>query len=256
MIESRNLLVMPFGNNSIESEWIFEKKERHFDVVLLYYHKVIKKEIIKAGSEHFAVFHLEDFKWPMIQSFFNLHSSYLQKYDYFFFPDDDIELSRSSIQQLFKCAQHFNLQMTQPVLSLDSYKSWRVLRKKFFSGVRYLSAVELMCPLMTRDALIELLPTFNLNHSGWGIDILWGDIIRKKFGEKSIAVFDLIETKHTKPVGTGEMYSKLGKSAFEERDEIFQQYGLELTKIVTLPVSENTFKNKLRSYFMLKKQLK
>lgn len=246
---------MPFGNKSIESEWIFEKKDRLFDVVLLYYHPSIDNELLIQPTEHFKVFHLRDFKWPMIQSFFNSNPSYLNDYDFFFFPDDDIELSRTTIHRLFYTAQLYDLHMSQPVLSRDSFKSWRVLRKKFFSGMRYLSAVELMCPLMTRDALQELLPTFNLNRSGWGIDILWGEMIRKKFGNKSIAVFDLIETKHTKPVGKGELYAKLGKSAFEERDEIFNQYGIKLQKIVTLPIPENSIFNKLISYFRLKKIL-
>jgi uncharacterized protein (UPF0262 family) len=111
-----------------------------------------------------------------------------------------------------------------------------------------------MCPVMSRVALCELMPTFNLNRSGWGIDILWGEMIRKKFGNKSIAVFDLIETRHTKPVGKGELYDKLQKTAVEERDEIFEKHNIQLRKIITLPIKENSLKNKFKSYLSLKKK--
>jgi hypothetical protein len=245
---------MPFGRNSIASDWIFDSANRSFDVVLLYYHPTIENPLLSTNNPNFTVYHLQDFKWPMIQKLFQLHPQYLSQYDYFFFPDDDIEISQPAIHRLFICAQQYGLQMTQPVLSRDSYKSWKALRKKHFSGMRYLSSVELMCPVMSRVALCELMPTFNLNRSGWGIDILWGEMIRKKFGNKSIAVFDLIETRHTKPVGKGELYDKLQKTAVEERDEIFEKHNIQLRKIITLPIKENSLKNKFKSYLSLKKK--
>lgn len=122
--------------------------------------------------------------------------------------------------------------------------------------MRYLSAVELMCPVMHQAAVLELLPTFSLNESGWGIDILWGEMIRKKFGPKSIAVFDLLSAKHTKPVGKGELYNKLGKSSFQERDEIFEKYNITLQKIYKLNLPENSLLTRMKSYFHLKKALK
>jgi hypothetical protein len=146
--------------------------------------------------------------------------------------------------------------MTQPVLSRGSFKSWKILKKKYLSGIRYLSAVELMCPALSKTAMNELYPTFCLNESGWGIDILWGELIRKKFGNKSIAVCDLLTAKHTKPVGKGELYSKLGKTAFEERDEIFKKYQITQQMIFLLPIKENKFIHRIGSYFKLKDQLK
>lgn len=119
--------------------------------------------------------------------------------------------------------------------------------------MRYLSAVELMCPVMHQAAVLELLSTFSLNESGWGIDILWGEMIRKKFGPKSIAVFDPLSAKHTKPVGKGELYIKLGKSSFHERDEIFEKYQITQRKIYALPINENSLINKFKSYLSLKK---
>ncbi len=251
----RNIVIMPFGRSSRRSEWIFNSYDRPFDVLLLTYHPPAEIKDLNLDSTHYRVLNLQDFKWVMIHKLLVQNQDILNRYDYFFFVDDDIEISLANVENLFLLTNKYNLVMSQPVLSRDSYKSWRVLRKKFVSGIRYLSTVELMCPVMSRVAVEELLPTFNLNKSGWGIDILWGDLIRRKFGEKSIAVFDLIVARHAKPVGQGELYEKLGKSAFDERDEIFQKYQLKDTTIFELPLSENTLVNKVRSYFKLRNQL-
>ena len=93
----------------------------------------------------------------MIQNLFQQKPEYLSHYDYFFFPDDDIEIDRKTIHLLFSWIKEFDLKLSQPVLTRDSFKSWRVLRKKYFSGMRYLSAVELMCPVMHQAAVLELL---------------------------------------------------------------------------------------------------
>jgi hypothetical protein len=255
-MSSKNLVVMPFGNQSLESDWIFNTTARDFDVVLLFYHSSINNQRLTKDNPAYTLFELKDFKWLMIQNLFQQKPEYLSRYDYFFFPDDDIEIDLKTIRLLFSWIKEFDLKLSQPVLTRDSFKSWRVLRKKYFSGVRYLSTVELMCPAMHQAAVVELLPTFSLNESGWGIDILWGEMIRKKFGPKSIAVFDVLGAKHTKPVGKGELYNKLGKSSFQERDEIFERYNISIQKIYRLNLPENSLLTRMKSYFQLKKSLK
>src|SRR5699024_4279379 len=102
-----------------------------------------------------------------------------------------------------------SLMMAQPALSQESYYSWDALRSKWYSGMRYVNTVELMCPLMSKVALVENIKYFCETKSGWGIDLLWGKVIRSKFGKKSIGVFDLIVVDHLKPVGAGKLYNKL-----------------------------------------------
>ncbi len=243
---------MPFGNKSLESDWIRDNANRDFDVILLFYHEHIQESILKDNSKSFTLFHLKNFKWVMIQDLFlKIDLELIDQYDYFFFVDDDIEISKSDISFLFYNMKEHHLQMSQPALTRRSYKSWKSLRRKLLSGLRYLSSVELMCPMMSRDCVKLLLPTFALNKSGWGIDILWGKMVRDQFGPKSIAVFDTIRATHSKPVGKGELYEKLDNPAVKERDEIFARYQLEEKAIYTLPLSDNTFSNRLVSYFRL-----
>ncbi len=253
-MEKKNLVIVPFGNTSIESPWIFDETNRSFDVVLLFYHDTIVNAKLKIENSAFSLYQLRNFKWVMVKKFFEQNPQYINRYEYFFFPDDDIEIERKNINLLFDMMREYALQMTQPVLLPGSFKSWKILKKKRWSGIRYLSTVELMCPTLSKNAIIELLDTFSLNESGWGIDILWGEMIRKKFGSKSIAVFDVIGAKHTKPVGGGELYGKLGKSAFEERDDIFEKYNIKKQKIYNLPLNENQLLNRIKSYIYLKRK--
>lgn len=250
----KNLVVMPLGKDSIKSPWLLESKNRGFDVICLAYHDPGDLSL-DMQSPHYRVVVFKDFKWVMIRDLFHAEPELLNQYEHFLFLDDDIEITGDDILNLFWFAQTNHLQLTQPVLTRDSFKSWKVLRRKLLSGIRYLSTVELMCPLMHRDAIVELLPTFALNRSGWGIDILWGERIRSRFGNRCIAVCDLIRARHTRPVGKGELYAKLGKSAFEERDEIFQQFKLKDNSIYELPIPENNRMEKIKSYFALRKTL-
>jgi hypothetical protein len=98
-----------------------------------------------------------------------------------------------------------------------------------------------------------LLPTFALTKSGWGLDILWGEQIRAKYGEKSIAVIDAIIVDHIKPVGKGELYNKIDTPACRERDEIFEKFNIVIRKIYNLSVPENSLWNRIKSYNAIKR---
>ncbi|MBL0742125.1 DUF707 domain-containing protein [Chryseolinea lacunae] len=250
---SKNLVVMPYGNTSLHSDWIFDDTARDFDVILLYYHADIDHPKLQQTSSAFSVRHYKSFKWWMIQQLFQEEPELLTRYEGFFFPDDDIVVSKADIHFLFYVTKKFNLALSQPALTRDSFKSWRALRRKHVSGMRYLSAVELMCPVMSAAAVRFLLPTFALTRSGWGLDILWGEQVRKEFGEKSIAVFDAIQVAHIKPVGKGELYEKLGMPAAAERDDIFAKYNITVQKIHTLNLPENNLLSRFKSFRMFRK---
>lgn len=252
----KNLVIMPFGRDSRRSPWLGDSSGRAFDVLLLAYHDPAEMPDLDLRSPHYRVEVLGDFKWIMIQKLFALHPELCSSYEYFFFVDDDIEMESSGITDLFYLAKKYKLLMTQPVLSRDSFKSWKVLRRKWLSGIRYISSVELMCPMMHREAVQQLLPTFSLNRSGWGIDILWGERIRTQYGDRRIGVFDQVTARHMRPVGKGELYEKLGKPAHEERDEIFQKFQLKDSTIYELPLRENSLLERANSYWRIRKELK
>jgi hypothetical protein len=105
-----------------------------------------------------------------------------------------------------------------------------------------------MCPMMTAEGIRQLLHTFKLTRSGYGIDLLWGELVRKEAGSKSIGVFDTQPVYHSKPVGKGELYKKVEESVFAERDRIFSDYGITDQKIHAMPVPENGWFQRWKSY--------
>lgn len=244
-LSAGNLLIMPFGKDSLRSEWIVKPGGRDFDVKLLSYEE--ETELKGEGEEGYDLFTLRDFKWMMIHRYLTeIEPEVLERYERFFFPDDDIRMNKREINWLFRLFSASDLKMAQPSLTRDSHHSWPELLHRRFSGMRYVSAVELMCPMMKSDALRTVLSTFTENQSGWGIDLLWGRMIRDKYGPRSIGVFDSVQAQHLKPIGKGELYRKLETPAEEEMEWLLDRYGMELEPIHTLDIPENGLFPRLR----------
>jgi len=110
----------------------------------------------------------------------------LGDYDYYWFPDDDLEFKEQNAFFDYVASHKFDL--CQPSLTADSIINHEFLRHQR-SEFRKVPFVELMCPCFTRKALTELLWTFDLNHSGYGVDILWGEGI----------VIDRFQIRHSRP---------------------------------------------------------
>jgi hypothetical protein len=244
-----NLVVMPFGRDSLRSDWITNGAARNFDVVLLGYHTITDDDVL--SSPGVTIFQYYDYKWWMIQDLFTQHPGLLKKYTAFFFLDDDIEVTKEQINKLFDCFNYLPVQLAQPSLTADSYMSWRALRHKKMSGLRYVTTVELMCPMMRQPALEKLLPTFKLTKSGWGVDLLWGKKILNYFGNKQFAVLDIIQVRHGKPVGKGELYAKLDEPAKAEEDKIRSDNELLKFRIKEIRSWWNTLPGRLISYYHL-----
>ena len=251
--KSKNLLVMPFGRKSLRSPWLFDSANRNFDVVLLCYHEMPDDPHVNHPA--LTSYQLNDFKWWMIANLFEHAAPGLAaQYEQFYFIDDDIETDKESINFLFDCFKRSPFVLAQPALTRDSYMSWKALRVQPLSGHRYVSTVELMCPLMTRAVLEALLPIFKLTKSGWGVDLLWGKQVLDKFGPDRIGVFDVVQVRHGRPVGKGELYDKLDTNAREEENFVRTTYNLQHFRICQTDTLKNAFPARLASWFAYRRQ--
>ena len=82
-----------------------------------------------------------------------------------------------------------------------------------------------MAPCFSRDFLKQMLPSFNENLSGWGLDVVWPTKIADW---TRIAIIDAVTVCHTRPVG-GPNYRHLtssGKDPRQEADELCAKYGV------------------------------
>ena len=245
---SKNLVIMPFGRKSLRSPWLTDTAQRNFDVVLLCYHEMPDDPHVSHPA--LTAFQLNDFKWWMIADLFEQAApALLAQYEHFYFIDDDIETDKEAINFLFDCFAASPFVLAQPALTRDSFMSWKALRVQKLSGHRYVSTVELMCPLMKRAALAALLPIFKLTKSGWGVDLLWGQQVLDKFGPDRIGVFDVVQVRHGRPVGKGELYEKLDTGAKAEEDFVRSTYHLEHFTVCQTRTIKNSFPARLASWF-------
>ena len=96
---------------------------------------------------------------------------------------------------------------------------------RYASLLRYTSFVEIMAPCFHRDAIWKLVPTFNRNLSGWGLDCIWPGMLQGRVDE--VAVIDQIQICHPRPINAAN-YPALtasGKTAWGEMAEVLREHG-------------------------------
>ena len=230
----KNIVIAPCGNKAdlFRTHWLKYRDEKEFDLCLLFYHEKIADPALYEQAEYF--FHLKDFKWYMIDELFKkVKPGLLDQYDYFYFLDDDIEMTTHDINQMFTLSKAFRSSISQAALSQDSFCSWKIFKQQPNSFCRYVGQIEVMGPLFSRDALIRCLPSFTGNRSSWGIDSVWSKILG--YPKNELIVFDAVLMRHTKPVGGGELYQKLGinphddwnyvEKKFDAKKHDYHEYG-------------------------------
>jgi hypothetical protein len=143
-------------------------------------------------------------------------------YRYYLLLDDDIEFAAGDVSRLFALCARYGCYLAQPALRWGTHANHDVTLWNPLCRIRRTSFVEVMAPCFSREAAEQLLPTFRLARSTWGIDYAWASELR---GQGRIAVVDAVRVAHTKPVdiGRGAFYSKLaslGIDALREYGEI------------------------------------
>jgi hypothetical protein len=191
------------------------------------------------NSCHF--FHEEvGFKLPIYKNFIE-KNNILEKYNWIWMPDYDIEISKEDIEKLFKLSIEYNLNLSQPSLSHDSYYSFDLLLHQANTKIRYTNFVEIMCPLFKSNALEKVLPSLITSYSGWGQDYLWAYLLEYK----NIAIIDDIIIKHKKEIESHLWNLPNGKTSDEEMNDIF--------KMINLPM--DIIKPKCTTFFEIKKEI-
>jgi hypothetical protein len=228
----KNILIAPYGNsaNVLTEQWLKYKDEKEFDVCLVFYHQeVINPEKYK-DVEFF--FHLKGFKYRMIHEvLINLHPEWMDKYDYFFFIDDDVQIDTHGINKMFALSKAHDTWISQPSLTQDSYCSWPILKTNESCYLRYLGQIEVMAPLFNKYALQKCLDagTFITNNSSWGIDCAWTHILG--YSKTKLVVFDVVSMKHIHPVGKGELYKKIN-DPYNDWMGVVEKYGTKYINYV------------------------
>jgi len=219
----QNIVIAPCGNksNMFNTYWLNKKEAKQFDLCLLFYHEKIDNPGLYANVDYF--YHMKDFKYHMLYQLFTaVEPEWLQKYKYFYFLDDDIKIDTQQINKMFALSSVFDSWISQASLSQDSYCSWPMFKQQEDSFCRFVGQIEVMAPLFNAEALKKCLPSFIANRSSWGVDSVWSKIL--DYPENKLIVFDSVTMEHTKPVGEGELYKKIGIDPKKDWQNIINKY--------------------------------
>ena len=195
----RNLVVVRANEASVHPSWPIDipAEDRTWDLCTSFYGKETS-----FPPKDFAEYHVlqnKDQKWPAIHKLFH-KASPLWDYDYFLFPDDDIETSWSSINRMFEISRRQGLHLAQPALAQGSYYSHQITMRNNFFKLRFTNFVEVMTPLFSRYAMDVCAPTFAMSQSGWGLDYIWPHQLGSQ--TTRVAIIDETPVLHGRPVGS------------------------------------------------------
>jgi len=161
-------------------------------------------------------------KFAIIKRAFELNP-HLLEYDYVMMLDDDLIPVNCAILDIFQLFKRSGFRVGQPALTVDSYCTHEILKINNKYTWRKTNFVEVMCPIMTRDAIKDYMPVFDANISGFGLDVMWS---YQEWTQRSgVVVLDATPLKHTRPVRGGVAYQ--GLSQAEERLEFFERHKLK-----------------------------
>ena len=210
-----NVVISRNGKDSLHQYWISKNYiDRNWDLILLFYERKAFDNF--NTSEGVSKFYIEGGKWTSIYNFL-LSSNALNTYDYYWFPDDDLEIDSISINKMFQIMNKHNLFVAQPSLTKDSFYTFLLLIQNEDFILRYSNFIEVMAPCITKKVLQGALEDFKECESGIGLDHLWGNYFNYEL--KKMAILDEISMKHTRPVG-GPLYDYLRSKNIDHMDEL------------------------------------
>jgi hypothetical protein len=192
--------------------------ERPYDLMLNYY-----REPKEPARDAEYVFVQNGTKTTAIARLMEARPHIFDAYDYVLFLDDDIDLSVAQIADLFDLMRQNGLDLAQPALAEGSDGSFPVLFRKAGSpGFRKVNYVEIMTPALSRRALAASADCFRAGVSGFGVDVLIGATVAKKFGP-NIAVVDKVAARHLRAIDLegGALYRYLSANGVDPGVEMW-----------------------------------
>lgn len=173
-------------------------------------------------------------KWTGVFDYFSKNKEILDEYDYFWFPDDDIETSEDSLKTFFAIVAERRLELAQPALTANSYYADRITLANPNFTFRWTNFVELMMPMMSRALFKRLLPLLEGRHAGLGLDFFWHQLADAP--DKSVGIIDATPMAHLRPrrVHLKKSLEKMAVDLSDERTRTFAELSIKRQRPVNL----------------------
>ena len=196
---SRNLVILRAGDASLHAGWIAQA-DRDFDLFISYYGKEPGRH--QADADYYE--HRPGPQWSCIAELLTAHPALIDRYDAFWFPDDDLAATTDTLNRMFALFRGFSLSLAQPALTRDSYFSWQIVLERPEYLMRHVEREGVIASRFGRASRRACLKTFSTRRSGWGLDGIWPTLAGKGRTD-SIAIIDATPVRHTRPLG-GDLY--------------------------------------------------
>jgi hypothetical protein len=216
-----NLVIAAVGDESIHEEWI--SKNKSFDLFLIYYGDTPDR--FKEDADYYL--QAKGYKYHLIYDAYEAFESIFSKYKYIWCPDDDLSVDAKEIGKMFKVCEEFDLKVSQPSLTKDSFYSLSIVLNKPNFKIRYTNLVEQMAPVFELESFKAVKETFKKTKSGYGLDWIWPKLLNYE----NCGIIDLVQIKHTRECKVGELYKKFKKEGVHpptEKRNILKEYGIHL----------------------------
>ncbi|HUI20124.1 MAG TPA: hypothetical protein VLZ74_03680 [Methylocella sp.] len=200
---------------------------RDFDLMLNYYDEA---EIWPPTADYVLL--QMGTKTTAIRKILEERPELFERYEAVLFLDDDVEIDRAGVMQLFQTMRNYKLDLVQASLTADSDCYFEIVKHPPEGrALCPLTSVEIMMPAVSSRALKELGWVFKEGVSGWAVDFLLSMQVRKRYGNK-IALIGDIMARHdrSRDVDCGEFYQFLRKHGIDSNMEagyIAWKYGVD-----------------------------
>jgi len=213
----KNLVFLQAGPQSTHRRW-YGDGPRSWDLVVNYY----DQRGLDLGFGD-AVFFQAGTKFTAVHMLLSQNAEVFANYDYVLLLDDDILVSMEALDALFRACAQNNLDLAQMALSDRSHCVWEFAYARGRTGLRHLSSVEIMMPVLSQRALRIFGADFIQSISGFGLDLLFG----KKVASadcSNVAIIDDVVVDHLKPVDdvAGGYYSYLRSMHINPKAELWR----------------------------------
>jgi hypothetical protein len=221
MAKRRNLVILRAGDASLHEQWLDGDAERNWDLIINYF----GDDPARYRNDDVRRIDSKGPKWPALHDLIQKLGEDVFCYDRVWLPDDDLRATKDDINLFFDIVEKHALTLAQPALTRDSHLGHFVTLHNRSFHLRFTNFVECMAPCFSRDFLKQMLPTFNANISGYGLDYIRATKISDW---TRVAIIDAVTVCHTRPVG-GPNYvhvASAGKTVHQEMREVLTKYGI------------------------------
>lgn len=190
-MQNTNLVIVRAGKSSLHPNWL--NGPRNWDLIVSTYDPTAEF----SEGDGVLVDLSPGYKWRGLHATITRLKPLIDGYERIWLPDDDIATDAMTINSLFDLHRRFDLELSQPSLTANSYYTHEITMNHPGFFLRFTNFVEVMVPMFSKRLFDLVLPDFASSDSGWGFDNTWQ--LLTEFPR--VAIFDCLSVHHTRPLG-------------------------------------------------------